>query len=415
MATTRSLADLRIAVRQRADMVNNEFVTDTELDSYINQSLFELYDLLVQKYGEHYFLTTPPYQFTTDGSDMYALPADFYKGVGVDLMVGTGSSGWMTLRPFNFAERNRYLFPGVQSAAGLMSNMRYRYTGSKLWLTPTPAAGQTLRLWYVPRMQELVDSSSVTLSMNPIKGDRLTATCENGAVFNFIFTGTHGLTAGASDGTSYAGATSMETTGVEFLYAGGGSVLLSPADNSAAPQTFTYTSFSANTLHGISPAVPAWGTGHDGVVVANPIVDAASVSVASADGATIVALLQSALINAGFAATVDLGTGLVAFAGAAASATWQLLQAGHDPQTATATSGVFDGISGWDEYVVVDAAIKCLAKEETDASVLLGAKAALIQRIESAACNRDAGSPATISDANVGTGYSGEGWNWPGY
>lgn len=56
-----------------------------------------------------------------------------------------------------------------------------------------------------------------------------------------------------------------------------------------------------------------------------------------------------------------------------------------------------DDLMGWDEYVVVDAAIKCLQKEESDVSVLMGRKMALKQRIEAEASNRDASGPERIN------------------
>ena len=59
-----------------------------------------------------------------------------------------------------------------------------------------------------------------------------------------------------------------------------------------------------------------------------------------------------------------------------------------------------DTLQNWTDYVVVDAAIKCLVKEESDVSVLLMEKAALLKRIESMAANRDAGEPLTVSDVS---------------
>jgi hypothetical protein len=77
---------------------------------------------------------------------------------------------------------------------------------------------------------------------------------------------------------------------------------------------------------------------------------------------------------------------------------------------------VADGVSGWLEYVVTDAAIKMLQKEESDTSTLQFQKAALIKRIEAAGENRDAGSPATIADVQwtngtwpFGNGFGGGG------
>lgn len=80
-------------------------------------------------------------------------------------------------------------------------------------------------------------------------------------------------------------------------------------------------------------------------------------------------------------------------------------------------SDVLDGVSGWTEYVIVDAARKALAKEESDTQVLMQEKMALKMRIEESASNRDAGQPERIaSTRGMGTGYGGDwnnGWNSP--
>jgi hypothetical protein len=61
-------------------------------------------------------------------------------------------------------------------------------------------------------------------------------------------------------------------------------------------------------------------------------------------------------------------------------------------------SSTLDGINGWEEYVVVDAARKCLAKEESDTSMLISEKESLRQRIVNMSARRDAGMPKTITD-----------------
>jgi hypothetical protein len=149
-----TLLQLRTASRQRADMVNSQFVSDSELNSYVNQSYFELYDLLIQKYGDNYFVA-PPYQFVTDGQSLfYPLPSDFYKLLGVDLALSNTLDSYVTIRPFNFADRNRYAVPNFQSFYGV-TNLRYRLNANNLWLTPIPGQGQTIQLWYVPRLTTL--------------------------------------------------------------------------------------------------------------------------------------------------------------------------------------------------------------------------------------------------------------------
>jgi len=58
--------------------------------------------------------------------------------------------------------------------------------------------------------------------------------------------------------------------------------------------------------------------------------------------------------------------------------------------------------NGYEEYVVVDAAIKCLMKEESDIQTHMIYKEQLRKRLESAAGNRDAGEHSRISDVNTG-------------
>lgn len=239
MATEMTLLELQTAVRQRSDMVNSTFISDAELTSYINQSYFELYDILVTAYGNNYYAAIP-YQFqTVYNVSFYDLPEDFYKMLGVDLQITPSSpASWVTLKPFNFIERNRYSVPNFQSFYGV-TNLRYRIQANQLWLNPVPSANQYIQLWYVPKM----------------------------------------------------------------------------------------TSLSAPT-------------------------------------------------------------------------------------------DVVQGVSGWTEYIICDAAIKCMQKEESDVSVLMNQKMMLLTRISAAAENRDAGSPATVADSRQafdGGGYDGANGSGSGY
>lgn len=74
--------------------------------------------------------------------------------------------------------------------------------------------------------------------------------------------------------------------------------------------------------------------------------------------------------------------------------------------TLSTDSSTLDGINGWEEYVVVDAARKCLAKEESDTSFLVQEKEMLRQRIITMSARRDAGMPKSITDVGEAL-YSG--------
>ena len=156
-----TLADLREQARQRSDMVNSQFISDQEWATNINSSYKELYDLLIMKYGENYEVQIP-FSIQTDGvSETYPLPPDFYKLLGVDFQINNSPNGYISLKAFNFAERNRYAVPNLQAFYGFLTNLRYRVIGNKIRFTPQAAAGQNLRLWYVPKPSALANDAAV--------------------------------------------------------------------------------------------------------------------------------------------------------------------------------------------------------------------------------------------------------------
>jgi hypothetical protein len=103
-----TLYDLKTQTRDRANMANSQFVDDTELTRYINQSAAELYDILTSKSGSTYNAKTMDF---TIGPNIlnYPLPTDFYKLLGIDYLVVSGQA--ITVKPFQFGERNMYRYP----------------------------------------------------------------------------------------------------------------------------------------------------------------------------------------------------------------------------------------------------------------------------------------------------------------
>ena len=73
-----------------------------------------------------------------------------------------------------------------------------------------------------------------------------------------------------------------------------------------------------------------------------------------------------------------------------------------------------DGIAGWEDYIVVRAAIKAMVKEESDPSALAAELASIRQNIIEMAPNRDAANPPTVVDAQAQMGIS-PGLGWSGY
>lgn len=181
-----TLSQIRLASMQRADRVNSNFVTLPEYTTFINLALFELYDLLVTCY-EDYFVTTP-IQFTSDGTTfIFNLPdgktsflnglnlqpgyvaPPFYKIYGCDLALQNATNAYVTINKFNFVDRNRFVYPNTSSTIYGVFNLQYRLLGNtpagvqQIMFIPTPSAGQGIRIWYVPRMKQLLQDTDTTI------------------------------------------------------------------------------------------------------------------------------------------------------------------------------------------------------------------------------------------------------------
>ena len=175
-----NLGYLRYQARLRADMLKSNFVTNDEWNIMLNQSAFELYDILVAKFGEDYFLA-PLQVFQTSGQIMYPLPngtnflntngipdpngtpaAACYKVYGMDLNAYgsaiSSATGWTSMSRFNISDRNKYnLFLGAASntVSGQWCQFQYREMGTNIEILPVNS-GQYLRLWYVPLAPQLL-------------------------------------------------------------------------------------------------------------------------------------------------------------------------------------------------------------------------------------------------------------------
>lgn len=98
--TLRNIVD---RATKRADMANSRFYSDEQKIDLFNEIYPELYDLLVAA-SENYYIKDPDATLTlVPGTKQYALPADFYKIVGVNLLSGGEA---VTVKPFMEQERN---------------------------------------------------------------------------------------------------------------------------------------------------------------------------------------------------------------------------------------------------------------------------------------------------------------------
>ena len=162
-----TLANLRLEIQQRSNKEGSQFYTTQEWNSMINQSYKELYDLLLGQYGDDYYIQIP-YTYTTTGqidpnyqAQVFPLPNDFYKMMRVEVALNpTDPNSWITLKKFQSIQANLWNFPNYYTLRGI-TNLRYRVWGSQLQIVPIAASGQTIRIWYSPRPNQLINDTDI--------------------------------------------------------------------------------------------------------------------------------------------------------------------------------------------------------------------------------------------------------------
>lgn len=157
-----TVANLILETKQRVDRVNADNITDQEWTSMLSQSYKWLYNLLIQKFGNDYFIA-PPFSYTTTGqldpvfqAQVFPLPPDFYKLMRCEVALNPSDpNSWITLGQFDAIQANLWNFPNVYTFYGI-TNLRYRLWGTNLQIVPISSAGQTIRIWYSPKPNQLI-------------------------------------------------------------------------------------------------------------------------------------------------------------------------------------------------------------------------------------------------------------------
>jgi hypothetical protein len=179
-----TLTELILLVRQESDTENDPHVTDPELTNYFNLAYLDLYNKLIESYGDDYY--TARAQLTTDGvNQSFALPDGtlyssapaFFKGVLVEAISGgnIAPNSPVTLHPFNLREKNRYMRPmSILAVPNMLP--RYRIMGAvsatnpttrgTILFTPLPASGLVVQLWYAPMLTPLSAGSDIADSFS---------------------------------------------------------------------------------------------------------------------------------------------------------------------------------------------------------------------------------------------------------
>lgn len=171
-----NLGYLRYMSQLRADKLNSQYLTTDEWNWNINQSTNELYDILVTKYGDNFFVA-PPLVIPLTGATSYLLPNGSnypingvpspacYKLNGVDVNVSGAvlgpNAGWVPCARANWSDRDRYTtWPGQAGALNNIYEVSYRAMGNNLYLFPANQ-NMVMQIWYVPMLTQMLQDTDM--------------------------------------------------------------------------------------------------------------------------------------------------------------------------------------------------------------------------------------------------------------
>jgi hypothetical protein len=146
-----ALSTLRTRIRERSGLQDTNVVSDSELNTYINHSIADLIDM-VEKTDTDLYMTSATW--TSDGSDAYSLPDDFYSLRGVEYQSG---SNWYSMDKYTWENRN------IRSISLPSVPYGYRVYGSNIGIIPTPSSGDVFRIWYI-KLPDILEQDTDTIN-----------------------------------------------------------------------------------------------------------------------------------------------------------------------------------------------------------------------------------------------------------
>ena len=155
-----NLLQIRTKLRLKLDETSEGFWLDDELDGYINESYFELWQLMLEVNFNGCLTST--FKDIVASTETIALPTDFHSARLIEKVVDSGTV------PLWWDER----FERANYTAGVAVNNGYqpsiRFVGQNLILEPTPAESQTGGIkityyFYPDRLDDDADEPHIAL------------------------------------------------------------------------------------------------------------------------------------------------------------------------------------------------------------------------------------------------------------
>lgn len=131
----------------RSNRVGTEVLYD-----WINAAIADAHRLITE-INPHYIRRYKLLSIVS-GENEYPYPPDFSDGLGVDIQLESGT--WANMRPYRWADRNRY-----QSSTSSRGATRYQFADQFIEFQPTPTFSGTdiVKIHFAPVAQQLDNSN----------------------------------------------------------------------------------------------------------------------------------------------------------------------------------------------------------------------------------------------------------------
>lgn len=163
-----NLSQLRDSARSKSDESETGFVSNTELNRYINQGMNYVYGKIVQRF-EDYFIAKGTAGNggafdTVSGTMSYSLPTDLIKIIRVEHRPDGSASDndWRRMDRLNIASDRYDEYYPIRE--GYVPTFGYFIAGNQIHIKPVPASVYEVRIWFIPRATALSgDSDTPTI------------------------------------------------------------------------------------------------------------------------------------------------------------------------------------------------------------------------------------------------------------
>jgi hypothetical protein len=143
---TITVAEMLTRVRAQSDRPSaTGFIPDSEALDFMRSEWYDLYDLLINKFGEEFVTVESTVITLVANTKNYSLPSDFAKLRGVDVVISGDTR--RTLGRFMWEDRNLDPYFVYETVLGAPTG--YALMGDQIYLVPAPDSSGSMYLWYV--------------------------------------------------------------------------------------------------------------------------------------------------------------------------------------------------------------------------------------------------------------------------